>query len=93
MIDLKELDNDPWPTFPAKKEDLRALVAAVMWQPIETAPKDGTLILACLGKTMKIVVWYPVLKEWGNPQEWGDDGTWKPTHWMSLPEPPKGEGL
>ena len=64
----------------------------VMWQPIETAPKTKKRILAIKGKTIKIVVWYPVLKEWGNPQEWGDDGTWKPTHWMPLPEPPK-EGL
>lgn len=29
MIDLKELDNDPWSTFPTKKDDLRALMAAV----------------------------------------------------------------
>jgi hypothetical protein len=29
MIDLKELDNDPWSTFPAKKDDLRALMSAV----------------------------------------------------------------
>ena len=59
------------------------------WQPIETAPKTRKHILAIKGKTIKIVAWYPVLKEWGNPQEWGDDGTWKPTHWMPLPEPPE----
>jgi hypothetical protein len=29
MIDLNALDNDPWATFPAKKEDLRALAAAL----------------------------------------------------------------
>jgi hypothetical protein len=29
MINLKELDNDPWSTFPTKKDDLRALMAAV----------------------------------------------------------------
>jgi len=93
MIDLKELDNDPWSTFPTKKDDLRALVAAVTWQPIETAPKTKKRILAIKGKTMKIVVWSAILEEWDNPQEWGEDGTWKPTHWMPLPEPPKGEVL
>ena len=29
MIDLKALDNDPWPTFPTRKEDLRALADAL----------------------------------------------------------------
>ena len=59
------------------------------WQPIETAPKTKKRILAIKGKTIKIVVWYPNLQEWGNPQEWDDDGAWKPTHWMPLPEPPE----
>lgn len=29
MIDMNELDNDPWPTFPVKKEDLRKLADAL----------------------------------------------------------------
>jgi hypothetical protein len=29
MIDLNALDNDPWPTFPTKKDDLRALASAL----------------------------------------------------------------
>ena len=29
MIDLNTLDNDPWPTIPVKKDDLRALAAAL----------------------------------------------------------------
>jgi len=29
MIDLDALDNDPWPTIPVKKEDLRALASAL----------------------------------------------------------------
>ena len=59
------------------------------WQPIDTAPKTKKRILAIKKKTIKIVVYYPFLKEWGNPQEWGGDGTWMPTHWMPLPAPPK----
>lgn len=27
MIDIKALDNDPWTTFPVKKDDLRELMA------------------------------------------------------------------
>ncbi len=26
MIDIKALDNDPWTTFPVKKDDLRELL-------------------------------------------------------------------
>ena len=29
MIDLNALDNDPWPTIPTKKDDLRALAEAL----------------------------------------------------------------
>jgi hypothetical protein len=29
MINLDALDNDPWPTTPVKKEDLRALAHAL----------------------------------------------------------------
>ena len=29
MIDLNALDNDPWPTTPVKKDDLRALASAL----------------------------------------------------------------
>jgi hypothetical protein len=29
MIDLDALDNDPWSTTPVKKDDLRALAAAL----------------------------------------------------------------
>lgn len=29
MLNINELDNDPWPTFPAKKEDLRKIASAL----------------------------------------------------------------
>jgi len=61
-----------------------------MWQPIETAPKDGKLILVYDTKLPAeqygIVAWCPV----GIPCWIADDGeVHDPTHWQSLPSPPE----
>jgi hypothetical protein len=37
MIDLNALDNDPWPTFPTKKDDLRALASALQGMEADLA--------------------------------------------------------
>jgi len=65
---------------------LRAAEARTAWQPIETAPRDGTLVLA----------WHP---HWGGPDavrcssrgQWTADWlpTCAPTHWMPLPAAPE----
>jgi|WetSurSiteA1Bulk_404760.scaffolds.fasta_scaffold55279_2 hypothetical protein len=74
------------------------------WQPIETAPKDGTLILVYEPETKRneegiyIVTWsrqdkyYP--KEWciicSEQDEQGGCATVDyATYWMPLPEPPE----
>lgn len=61
------------------------------WQPIETAPKDGTWILlsgCSFGHNMRVGRWY----FWSDTQgcDWSDYNNrgFKPTHWMPLPEPP-----
>ena len=67
------------------------------WQPIETAPKDGTYILVYGPEEWDMVLWHPY---------WGDCGAWcrvqtadydndnrevrNPTHWQPLPPPPGG---
>jgi hypothetical protein len=59
------------------------------WQPIETAPKDGTRILlsglspdGLGGRLEAIGISYFINGEW---EDWQDD---MPTHWMPLPKQP-----
>ena len=65
------------------------------WQPIETAPRDGTTVLGYLpGRRLDedrddvvTIYWHDL---WGTPgwciTESGEGVG--PTHWMPLPEPP-----
>jgi hypothetical protein len=59
------------------------------WQPIETAPKDGTHILFWDGDGMSVCYW--VGRRWDLVQTgaYAEDADCWPTHWMPLPEPPK----
>lgn len=60
-----------------------------MWQPIETAPKDGTRVLmhkAGVGKYSTFVGWWNCRDEsWRDISHLFRD----PSHWMPLPEPPE----
>lgn len=65
------------------------------WQPIESAPKDGTEILVYIrgvgrqSPFMQTVVWRD-----GYFWDMSDFGYREyVTHWMPLPEPPKAERL
>lgn len=68
------------------------------WQPIETAPKDGTPILVYSREASDPQI---VLASWREYQGSPDDGGWYDwwdnnapeidatvTHWQPLPEPP-----
>lgn len=69
------------------------------WRPIETAPRDGSTFIAWRGGV--------IFTRWDDDRYarkpmpfWGGNDAWRgkrfqrennPTHWMPLPEPPKGQ--
>ena len=61
------------------------------WQPIETAPKDGTPVLGYRDGDMATVEWRATWGEWvlAVPGAYAEDDDWKPSHWMPLPNPPE----
>jgi len=68
------------------------------WQPIDTAPKDGTEIMLCrlhVKKKWICTIGNRVGRHWlsndGGDPEWSSLISFKPTHWMPLPAPPKKE--
>lgn len=68
------------------------------WQPIETAPKDGTNILLFNDKgNMATALWQgtgPMEGWWlrgGNKPDYFFNGHRSPTHWMPLPAAPQGD--
>lgn len=72
--------------------------AAPQWQPIETAPKDGSRILVVWGRTVRLVHWHEAEGPRGSRfANWLPDDKGavlaleKPTHWMPLPSLPPQE--
>jgi hypothetical protein len=64
------------------------------WQPIDTAPKDGTRMLAWFADGgHSIIYWGSYDKSWVQALPGlGSDSGYSPdtfSHWMPLPEPPK----
>lgn len=58
------------------------------WLPIESAPMDGTLILLYTDSgAITVGQFDSLLKYWRYDYD-NADGHDKPTHWMSLPQPP-----
>lgn len=82
----------------AYRADLTALRAAVpQWQPIETAPKDGTPVLVWESEYGREALTAAYI-EFTDPPPDGYHSGWfdrvhghselQPTHWMPLPHPP-----
>lgn len=96
----KAPDDCEWETS-YSAEAMRAYAAEAVrvaqgWRPIETAPKDGTQILAWAPD------FYPGfygVAEWAEKQDWRPETVagwfWnyatRPTHWMPLPTPPQAD--
>ena len=62
------------------------------WQPIETAPRDGTEVIVFTGGGV-VTAWHSVnTGMWPHDCEFTEDGeacnVGLPTHWMPLPAPP-----
>jgi hypothetical protein len=59
------------------------------WQPISTAPKDGTDLLFWTGEFITCGFWPSLPHPNRTPSGWCLDFTRQdPTHWMPLPLPP-----
>lgn len=59
------------------------------WQPIDTAPKDGTEILTCnmnQGGIMRLIYWYRTTGQWRT--KGAVIVCLQDTHWMPLPQKP-----
>jgi len=68
-----------------ERDDLKDRLRETQWQPIETVPKDGTLILVCnteFGSTK-----FDIPPRWrcSTYETFGG----RATHWMPLPSLPK----
>jgi hypothetical protein len=74
------------------------------WKPIETAPKDGTVVIGYSDKEGVFPIYwsekeyYPIgdsYTGWVNAVDFNydDGGSWRfdanPTHWQPLPNPPQ----
>ncbi len=60
------------------------------WQPIETAPKDGSMVIVALLDALGGVAWVSNAVFVDRDARWSNKSFWlyQPTHWMPLPEPP-----
>tara|TARA_Y100000310_G_scaffold345377_1_gene464284 strand:- start:4079 stop:4309 length:231 start_codon:yes stop_codon:yes gene_type:complete len=60
------------------------------WQSIETAPKDGTMVLVwwpCWSDHAVVAAYSPKVGSWWAHEQLADENP-EPTHWMPLPIPP-----
>ena len=64
----------------------------IEWQPIVTAPKDGSEFVACYGRqgnVKQLVSWNTIHKFWQSKGEWVPGFENNVTSWMPLPNPPQ----
>ena len=80
-------------------DDKGAAIAAyddALWQPIESAPKDGTRIIGADFELVETMFWTASIwvggGGWVNDLSRSDTRIFQPTHWRPLPSPPKDAG-
>jgi phage FluMu protein Com len=78
--------------FSGAIEDCPKCKPVMEWQPIETAPKDGTEVLLCDARFEDAAVGAAmfIAGAWRcyYPHDGGIESVWpSPTHWMPLPAP------
>jgi len=91
LMSVKDAYKSMLVTAPSPEED-----SVVRWQNIESAPKDGTPVLACVsGFVPDVVLWDETYNKWlplpvdGIPEdcwEYFMQGEYYPDIWMSIPE-------
>lgn len=74
-----------------ENEKLKAKLEKAKWQPIDTAPKDGTVIDIWTTNRGRIVNVAWTLDDFDGTYYWGceNGGVYEPTHWMLLPDEPE----
>jgi hypothetical protein len=72
---------EPW----ASAERIVGAASVTGWRPIESAPRDGTLII-CAGRYPNGVAYVDTVF-WAHEHWWGHK-TDAPTYWQPLPSPP-----
>lgn len=69
------------------------------WQPIDSAPRDGTYVLLYDDRFLHSVDSYLIARYehgdwWGRPTKSGISHLWREaTHWQHLPAPPQTEDM
>lgn len=82
--------NDVCLLAPEDRDEIVTALRAQGWQPIESAPKDGTPILGCNGNWRVTMHWHTIRKCWADcgPSYSNIPHDEQPKFWQSLPAPP-----
>ena len=93
ILTIEKIENSPYYLRMATPDECAAagveyMAPPMRWLPIESASMDGTLILLYTDSgAITVGQFDSLLKYWRYDYD-NADGHDKPTHWMSLPQPP-----
>lgn len=91
-VNFQQLEKD----YDALRIEHSQLIAKTQWQPIASAPKDGTWVILSDGKTVAPAYWDstyfgsdPMWIEYSHRADYQKAEVENPTHWQPLPDPPQ----